>query len=502
MNEVRERQLRDEASERLFDVALAEILTIDSAPPTADTVWSEVVAPDVDVRPRRESWLVAALVVFAVAVTVTTFLVTRSGDRRQAQDPVEPLPPSQSVDGEPGLLALDPGTQNIFIRNAMPRDLAHLRRFPGLRCVRMNARFSGGGDQVWRNAAPGVLAPLAELPKLEVLGLPFPMPVSVGHLEVLQGCERLRAISFSGRVLEFDAAFAGALAKLKRLRSLHLSAVPVTAAGLLALRELASLRSVRLWSCPGFDAAGFAALMQVEKLERVDLGGLGPQPVRDVFPGETPLDRWEPEPADLERLAGLPALRSLRLGGMHLTSAAIAALPRALEELTLTSRDPIEPEVFAAVRELAGLRKLTFGRLWGEPEQIRAAERAAAAALGALRLESLSWANPAGPELLDAIAAQPLLRAVDLAWTEGVELERLKSAPVLESIEVVMRWRSWRASEPPPEFVVERREQTLRELATSRSLQQFLFWASTVSEADEARLRAAMGPRVQFDLRR
>ncbi|MFN3244290.1 MAG: hypothetical protein ACE37K_22485 [Planctomycetota bacterium] len=483
--------VRDAVRERLFEAALAEVVTGDPlAEATVDPAAS---------RPAHA--LPAAAALFGVAVALAVWWLRQDDLDRASQQPA-PIPIPIAAEGGAALRALDRGTVAIRLEEGMPDDLAVLPEFPQLRYVSMNPRTVRGGQQAWQRAGLDTLEPLTRCANLEVLGLPFTAMMSTEHLELLARCPRLRSFEVRGASLRIEPDTVAVLATWPALTRLRLLDAPMSPAGLRALGTVAGLRELEFYRCNQLDDACFEALTSLTNLRLLRITGLGPEPT--ALPGLPVPSDWQPDARQLQALHRLEQLRDLTLLGMTWTKAHVDALPDALERLSLSSNQVIPSDAIRSMRRFDGLQQLAFGRVGGDDAQRQRTAREVADLLGSLRLQTFDWSQQTPPELARAIGSQPSLRRLDLTWHHGLDLEPMAGLPKLERVTLAARWRAVgehgqrpRRIVPAPSVLAD----TLRPLAGCRSLRVVTVFAGSLEQPARDAMRAALPERIELRLR-
>ncbi len=388
-------QVLHPAEERLLDAALAQVLR-----PVRTTT-----------TPRStRRMLAAALVLLGLTIVGATAWLVREPQRDDAQEPeAAPMPAEVPGEGRAGLEALPVTTENVLAKFTDPRELPVVARFERLRALRLWPEkttilgiSTGTYHGAWSKPPADLLAPLAKLTRLEVLGLPHELAVSPELLAPLAGHPSLREIQFVRDGFAIDERLVAALAKVPRLRSLHLSFVPLGDRALLHLAAL-PLTSLELEWCGGLDAAGWQAIASMRTLQRLAFRDWA----WNVKQGEP---AWRPSTEDLRRLAGLPRLRRLELLDCAVDDEQLAALPDTLTTLSLFGTK-LTPEGIGGLRRLAALRELDFVQRGAaiadlfKPDSDEAAN-AFGEALSSLRLRRLHYRGALTPTVADAIGEQ------------------------------------------------------------------------------------------------
>lgn len=414
---------RSPAEERLLDASLAQLFGRQ--------------APVARAANRRQRWFAAALLLLGLGVVAATALWEggRHGPaQRPAQEPTpHPLPPPVTAQDVAELGALPATTGNLVARMIDPGELTALARLTKLRRLQVIAMPTGGrapSGEAWHSArtAADVLRPLAALPMLEELELPFHLQLRPEQLQPLRMLPNLRSLSLT-TAAPADAELGTALRALPALREIRLRGSLVETA---LFTELAGhpLRSLSLSACPGLDDDAFAAIARLRTLRRLEITCQNSEGTAATANGSAPLRTLDA--AAFAAFAALPELRELLLDESAFDDRMFARLPVGLERLDLGQR-PMGSLVAEALRRLGSLRDLTFG-CGLDPAP-------AADLLGALRLRRLDYrGRDVSPELLRAIGAQPDLEELSLrVRSPSIDLSPLVAAPRLSTIEI----RAW-----------------------------------------------------------
>ena len=350
-----DRRLRAAAEERLFEAELAAALDVDvddvAAPPEgrgATAVWS--------------GWLAAAVVIFALGITVAVAFLGDANERRELQSPAEldaprPLPivavlqRGVELTGDPvGLLY-----------RSFDQDLDPLRRCKSLRFL--NLLLGDDGE-----FADDLLAPLAELPRLEHLELAVPPGLAAVELTALLRLSQLRYLTLNlGRAL--TGADVDVLKRLENIVRLELRGVGagdrsgIDATTLRRLADMPRLQALCLNALGGCDERALTELRAFHRLRRLELVLMGPQPAATRL-GWDPAANSSGLTVGVARiLAGLPLLDEVRLESVAVTAAAVRALPERLTGFALTLAPDAGADVIHAIAALPNLRRVGFGRV-------------------------------------------------------------------------------------------------------------------------------------------
>ncbi|MFO1077059.1 MAG: hypothetical protein U1E73_04955 [Planctomycetota bacterium] len=465
------REGRGEAAERLLDAALEQVFAGEA-----------VAARPLAKSPPRRTWLAAAVVLFALAITTALMWQARGPGRALAQQPTgpAPLPAQQRAASKAEIDALPADTANLCALMTGPEELEQVTRLHALRRLQIAPsnlatavlRLFGdkGRDEdrktgkaaTWNDAPADFLSPLASLPELEALDLSGDL-VSSRNLPALKACPKLRSLSLD-RGFAVDDALVTALTELPHLRALRFDIVHLDAAAVTRLRRLA-LEEIELSRCPGFDATAFAELCAMKSLREVSFAWLG-RP--DFFTGDRKSMLWMPGADDLRRLEALPALRSLTFARCAIAAEHLAALPTGITSLALSGTD-LAPDDFRLLKRFGKLRhldlataKFSLGISLGAAPDLAAKADAFAAAVGSLRLTSLDYAGALTEDLMLQIAQQPDLTSAHLRTHQLPSLAALAGAPRLRDLAIV-------ETNGPSHLTVE----DLAPLARCRALRRF-----------------------------
>lgn len=486
---------RASAEARLFDTAMAELLTGD--PLRSVTITQQAVGAP----PRR---MVAAVIFFGLTVAASSwwFEHKRQEHASQAQQPIVPLPIATVVHDSQTLKSLDANTVSLRLEEALPADLGLLLRFTQLRAVTMNPRSKLGGNTLWSKAMPADLEPLTRCANLEVLGLPFPLVLRPEHLDMLGKCRKLRRIRLIGQGTTLNQAAADALAQWPSLTIISMVGTTVTSKGIRTLAACTKLRELELHSCFELNDTSFGAITALPQLERLRLLGLGGY---DRPAALRPDNSWEPNEVCLRQLRKLPKLEHLALQGLQLTSGMIDALPESLTELTLSSRHAIPSKVFQSLRRMRLLRALSFGRMAGSKQHYDATEISAADMLSSLQLSSFEWATPPSPAMVRAIASQPKLHAVVLGWHPEVDLKPLAGMPALKSLVLYYRELLPDGVKGPDgngttdAFDASASIANLASLRSCKSLESITLWSRGLDKEHGSELQKLLGDKIRLE---
>ncbi|MCA8973374.1 MAG: hypothetical protein KDC98_01565 [Planctomycetes bacterium] len=440
------------ADQRLLDAALQQLLRARPAPALATPTPAPVE------RTRRTPLLTAALFLFGLSITAMMLLQAKNDRAAPAQPtptqplptPIQdrepsPLPPSVTAKGRAELEGLPDDTVNLVLWPHALGDLKLLPRLRALRRLQIVVPSSGTGGKLaqllvdWKRLPDDTLAPLADLPALECLGLPSPLHLRADLLTPLQRCPRLCRLDLVGENVVIGDDLVAAMAALPGLRALALDIVTLDGK---AMRRLATLplTELEIRRCPAFDAEAFEALCSMRSLESLVLQDLGR---RDFYGGDGKGLLWRATAADLEKLARLPQLRTLRLQSCAIGTEELQALPTGLHELQLRATD-LDADGYRELRRFGELRHLDIStakhsHFLGMSESLAqqsAKADALAEALGTMRLRSLSFDGYATAALLEQLALQPDLARLELRLYERLSLEPLAGMRQLREFEL------------------------------------------------------------------
>lgn len=415
------------AEERLLDAALEQVFA-EQRPAAA---------------PRRDarSLLVAAFVLLGLGVLLATAWLARSPQRDELQEPATvPMPAEVPGEERSGIEALPTTTENLFAKFTDPRDLEIVERFPDLRRLRLWPEKvtifgikTGGYRTAWSNPPDDLLAPIANLPHLEVLSLPHQLRITPALLAPLAGHPTLREIELVRDKFTIDEHFVAALARIPNVRSLVFHLVPL---GPDALHHLAALplRSLQLQYCSGLDAVGFRDVLRIRTLQRLSLRGWN-WPTGGTAPAAEAI--WKPTAEELGRLRELPRLRELELASCSIDDEQFAALPETLTTLQLVDTQ-LTPAGLGALRRLVALRDLDLDTRPGglrtiaemfAPDSEPMADAFADAA-SALKLQKLHYRGALTEAVTAALGAQTAVRDLEITTKQGGDADFLTRLPL------------------------------------------------------------------------
>jgi len=318
--------------------------------------------------------------------------------------------------------------------------------------------FQDDGIYIRRGAPPEVWAMLERLPELKMIGLQGafsgfpPLPgwrISDEDFAHVAGCKDLEQFSVEGAV-EMSAEAVGALAGLKKLRTLfvpasvlndstavHLSGLAsleklslgpgaqVGDATLAAISDLASLRRLEAHGTSITDA-GVEKIHGLENLEYLGLGktGIGDASL-DVIAGfeklrQLDLQHTNLTDAGLEKLAGLE-LDWISLAGTRITSDGFARLAEMRGMTNVYASDTeIDDRAIAVLRRMKGLTVL----------HISGTQITAAGLNGLGGLAELAWLQVNDLPMTDETVAV----LVTLPKLEHIEMNRTLVTPAGEAL--------------------------------------------------------------------
>lgn len=388
------------------------------------------------------------------------------------------LPPPARAEGS-AVKDLGPATVNLNWENVSVVDLPLLARLPNLRRLQVNPN-TDSGLVAWQNVTQEELAPVGALAALEDLTLPYCAHLSLEHLRRLATCKSLASVMFINENLTLNAEVSGVLATWPALRSLRLSLIEVTPAGLGALALNPNLDLLELSHCRGLDAAGIAALGKLTKLRVLSLGGVGRPDMLARLRRQDAPPSWALTLAAMQQIATMPELREIWLVECNLEPRLLAALPKNLVALTLEGHD-VDVQALQDLRQHGALRSLTLreaGATAAEREQFGTA---VAGLLGTLRLECFRWSGALAADLRGAIASQVDLRELSLPFCP--DLGFVAALPKLERLEL------WQSTQPPAAA-------ELAVLQASKSLRIVVYHDTDLPADLVADLKRALGTRI------
>lgn len=396
------------------------------------------------------------------------------------------LPQAVRTSGQ-AIASLDAGTANVDWEDAGVAQLKLLPRLSALRRLQINP--SGDDTAAWQAIGVDDLAPLAELPALEVLSLPYCCHLSPLHLRRLAACRHLADVMLINEAIVLDEAAAKEIAAWPALRSLDLSLIRVTAAGLAALAAAPHLEELELSRCRDLGAKEFAAVTGLRGLQRLTLAGTGQPDLIAALRGDSPPDAWALDLAAIRGLAALPKLSHLALIECTLpVPHMLAELPANLGSLELCSTDA-DPEVLRDLRRLGRLRHLS---LTDSHAADKAAFRVAAAdVLGTLRLDSFAWHGDLDGAMREALRGQPDLTALTIRCDD--DLAFAAAMPKLKRLELGERMAVVAGN---PTTVIPSSE-AVAVLRGSASLASVVYQGRLRADVGAA-LQAALGAKIEF----
>lgn len=380
---VQERQAElEQAREREFDALLEQELG--GEPPVA-AILQRARQSSLHTRSPARAWLVAALVVLGIGVTVTLAWYSRL-DREvdNTATPQDPTPVEfMWPDGVPRVSRSEQLSE-------LPRDTTHLSMGIPPDAVRGLSRFanlqhldarltpaklakllwSGGAAKVGRR-----LDALAGVPTLRRLSLAL-LPLAAADFDGLRELKQLQVLELSalvenneafraaatmgGSVLPrpFDRDFGVAIATATRIRTLRLTGMPITAEGLRALAG-ANLHSLILDGPMATTPEVLAALGELTTLRHLELASVHGGSIDKLDGGAvTQQGSSALTAAVMKRIASLPVLQSLTLDLCYLDHEAVAALPRKLQRLDLGSCFGVDARIADVIADMPELREL------------------------------------------------------------------------------------------------------------------------------------------------
>ncbi len=211
-----------------------------------------------------------------------------------------------------------------------PDEAATVGRLGNLEGLVIRGRARDGPGAGLAPVGPPVpidLAFLDRLPRLVSFTLYHVPPTGEADLARIARLGRLEDLALPALA---DGAGLAPLVALKALRFLDISSCPgLTDAGLAPVAALRTLHSLILPDAPRLTDAGLASLAGLPILEYLDLSG-------------TPL-----EGPGLDRLAGLPRLRCLRIARARVDPGDVARLQVAMPGLKIELRGPAAPPALA-----------------------------------------------------------------------------------------------------------------------------------------------------------
>jgi len=475
---LQERQAATEqARERAFDSLLEQ--EFGGEPPVATILKRAQQSPRRSHSPAR-AWLVAALVILGVGVTVTLSWYSRlDREANNAATPQDPTPVEVMWPDEvprvvrPEQLSELPRDTTHLSMSLLPadaRDLSRLRNLKHLHVRLTPSKLakvlrSGGAGQDGRR-----LDRLAGVPTLRHLSMDL-SPLAAADIDGLEQLKQLQVLELSsliedneafrnaaakgGEILTrpFDRDFGAAIAAATRIRTLRVTNMPITAGGIRALAK-ANLHSLILdgpvAATPEIlEALGELTTLRHLELISVDGGLLGWPDAADARQKEASALTT----AVMKRIAALPMLQSLTLGLCYLDPEVTAALPRRLQRLDLSRCFDVDKGLGDVVAQMPKLRILglplvmaqaqDFHRssMWRVPitgsdlhtRRLSGAE--AAAIINRRAWQGLHLDGQLTKEVTDALVDQTGLQELVLTSTAGSEsLAFVAQMPKLEKV--------------------------------------------------------------------
>lgn len=442
-------RLRAAAEERLFDAELAAALDVD-----VDSVTSP--AGGARVKALWTGWLAAAVMIFALTITVAVALQGGSNRLYELQSPAEldaprPLPIVAVVQRGVELT----GDPESLLYRLYDSDLDALAECTKLRFL--NLLLGDGGE-----FADDLLAPLAELPRLEHLELAVPPGLEAVELAALSQLSQLRYLTLN-LARPLTDADVDVLCRLEKIVRLELRGVTagahsgVDAKVLRRLADLPRLRALGLNALGGCDATALTELRAFHRLRRLELTLMGPQPAATRL-------GWKPAPGssgltvELARvLAELPLLDEIRFESVAVSAAAIRELPERLSGFELTLAPDAGADVIEAIAALPNLRRVGFSRAiparpfttpMGAPPTPEEAEkfdmppqepvfRALAKLVRTVPITELRYEYPMPVELAAALADAASLVSIELEHADGTTIQAAAAPPALTRLQLI-----------------------------------------------------------------
>lgn len=373
-------------AERQLDQQLQEIHREEAACDLTEQVLSRLAVratapgPETPGPTQRHRWLVAALLLIGLGITVAVALLQRhDAGQAQSSPDQDPYPPTRRCVSPKGLDRFPADTPALEIPHLGDDHLHHLRRFRGIQVLHLvEPKLSVAGmDRLSRMKAMGPLvrlriqgktfssglAALRRLPHLRQLAV-IRARIEDTEVQALATCSKLERLELrQNEKLKLLPETIQSLAELPRLHHLSLRDSPwLTRRSLVGLGRLRQLESLDLRACSGVgfntrisghpearygvNAAVLQALARLPALRQLELGSTG---MEDGF---------------MKILAGIPELEGLDLSGcQRISSAGFAALPARLKRLVLHNQH-------LEVADLARFRALESLQLGGFPAQL------------------------------------------------------------------------------------------------------------------------------------
>jgi hypothetical protein len=430
--------------------------------------------------PRRRSqaivWLTAAVVLLAFGVTLAMAFYSRgeddqADDRQDREAPIElRWPEGVPRVYRPEQLPEVPADVPMLSIGMPVYTAADLSRFSSLRQldVRLTVKTLGRLMREGEPPAGTRLQALATAPQLRRVSFDFYSLVPA-DLEALRHLERLQVLELSGIVeindalraaaqrggavecSPFDAAFGRAVAAHSRARTLRISGMPITAAGIRALAD-AGLHTLTLDASGGVTAAALEALAELRTLRRLTLRSVHGASIDERAAGmvtRTGSRVWSR--AAMLRISELPNLESLTLDTCYLDDEVVAALPRTLLRLDLSTCFGVDARLVDVVARMERLHTIGLPlrmaeakdytgswRPWARDSDLhtrRLDGEAAAAILRSRPWRELLLDGRIPDRVADALRNQDALQSLILNPTDGsASLSFVASMPKLEQI--------------------------------------------------------------------
>lgn len=366
-----------------------------------------------------------------------------------------------------------------------PRALAWLAQLDGLRSLCLDGTriddpalaALGRLGRLTALSLAGCAAPtgagLSSLAGLETLDLSACPGLTTRGLAALGGARRLTSLDLADNPQLVDGALTG-LPRLTRLRSLWLSrCAGLSDESLAVVGRLPALETLSIGGCTGLSASGLAALQSLRRLRQLEaaIPGLDDRALVHIgqlvaleqlwivdASGAVP-DGTLFSDAGLAELAGLPALRELRLHGCGgVEGAGLEDWParlRALQTLELGHCRALGDEGLARLAALPALRALTLlgcrvrvlaplarsgltalSLTYDDPHALRDPQLAVLGRMGALRsltLRRCAALTDAGVRELSGLRQLREL-ALGCPGLTGVGLQQLARLPALQTL--------------------------------------------------------------------
>lgn len=464
-------RIRVAASERLFDVELAEALDVRLA-----------VASSHERSQRRALWLAAATVLLGVFVAAGVAWLRAREDANAAQEPAafdavwpafEQWHAWVHVVGQEALTRVADDVTSLDVQLDDLDGITAVARCVGLRHLFLTVPSDGRA----RGLLPATWRMLGALPQLESLYLPHDLQIRAVDLRELRTAPKLASLLLGGRAVVLDANLAAALVELQRLSRLQLFDVEVTPAGLAGLAGLPGLEVLELGRAD-LSPAAIAAIAKLRQLRVVTLMGGPPRGGSGA--------RAQLSAEQMQQLASLPRLAVLGLQNCAVDASALAKLPPSLQWLGLEDVDGLTVAGIESLTRLKHLRTLSLGRDQQSSELLAAQVKL----VRTLSLERFDCRNGTiGAAMWEALQRQPKLRGLAMRCPDDAapDLSPCAKLPALERLILF--------------FPKDLSPENLAPLRDHPKLRQVIAMCNPrLSSQQVAELRSCLGPRIEVQV--